>query len=76
MESFQIALSPEEAEGVAQVAVATGRDNGEVIREAIDDYLMRRDSVSRVNRLKAAVGIWKDREDLDLKSVRHEFDRY
>ena len=76
MNRTQIYLTPDETKGVAKVAVATGRKKSEVIREAIDQYLQRSVPRTNIGKLRAARGIWKDRDDLDLRKIRSEFDRY
>ncbi len=75
MNRTQIYLTPAEIQGVARVAAATGRKQSEVIREAIDQYLQRLGPQDRLGRLRAASGIWKDKDDVDLSSIREEFDR-
>ncbi len=76
MNRTQIYLTPAEVQGVARVARTTGRKQSEVIREAIDQYLQRLGPQDRLGRFRAACGIWSDREDLDLREIRAEFDRF
>jgi hypothetical protein len=71
----QIYLTPTEAQGVARVAAESGRKQSAVIREAIDQYLLRLGPQDRLKRLQEARGIWKDRE-ISLKDIRHDFDRF
>jgi Arc/MetJ-type ribon-helix-helix transcriptional regulator len=74
MNRTQIYLTATEAQGVARVAAATGRNQSEVIREAIDQYLSRLGPQDRLSRLQEARGIWRDRE-ISLDDLRGDFDR-
>jgi Arc/MetJ-type ribon-helix-helix transcriptional regulator len=76
MTRTQIYLTPAEAQGVSRVASTTGRNQSEVIREAIDQYLQRLGPQDRLARLRSANGIWKDQEGVDLAQSRSEFDRF
>lgn len=75
MNRTQIYLTAREAEGVARVAAETGRKQSAVIREAIDQYLQRVGSPDRLSELKAARGMWSDRE-ISLEDMRGDFDRF
>ena len=72
----QIYLTPSESQGVSLVAAESGRKQSEVIREAIDQYLLRLGPKDRLGRLRAGRGLWKDREDLSLETIRSDFDRF
>lgn len=76
MQRTQIYLTAEEAEGVSRVAVSTNRKRSEVIREAIDQYLQRFVHRDKLAQLRAACGIWKDRDDLHFQILRQESDRF
>ena len=75
MTRTQIYLTAAEAQGVAKVAAKTGRKQSEVIREAIDQYLLRVSPQDRLSRLRQARGIWSDRE-IELQDIRGDFDRF
>ena len=75
MKRTQIYLTSSEAQGVARVAAETGRKQSEVVREAIDQYLLRLCPQDRLSRLQEARGIWKDRE-ISLDVLRGDFDRF
>ncbi len=75
MTRTQIYLTPAEAQGVARVAAETGRKQSEVIREAIDQYLLRLGPQDRLSRLQEARGMWGDRE-ITLEDLRSDFDRF
>ncbi len=76
MTRTQVYLTAAESQGVARVAATTGRKQSEVIREAIDQYLQRLGPQDRLGRLRAGCGIWSDRDDIDLRKMREEFDRF
>jgi len=76
MKRTQIYLTPSEAQGVARVAATTGRNQSEVIREAIDLYLQRLGPQDRLQRLRVGCGIWRDRDEFDLRKIRGEFERF
>ena len=76
MTRTQIYLTSAKVQGVARVATMTGRKQSEVIREAIDQYLERLGPQDRLGRLRAGLGIWQDRDDLDLEKIRNDFDRF
>ncbi len=75
MTRTQIYLTSTEAQGVARVAAESGRKQSAVIREAIDQYLLRLGPQDRLKRLQEARGIWRDQE-ISLKDLRHDFDRF
>lgn len=72
----QIYLTEDEHQGVARVAKAAGKKQSEVIREAIDEFLGKLGPQDKLSRVRKAKGIWKNREDLDLASIRATFDRF
>ena len=75
MTRTQIYLTVAETQGVARVAAETGRKQSEVIREAIDQYLMRLGPRDRLSRLRQARGLWKGR-DINLGDIRSDFERF
>jgi hypothetical protein len=75
MNRTQIYLTPAESQGVARVAAQTGRKQSEIIREAIDQYLLRLGPQDRLGRLREACGIWAGR-DISVESLRQDFDRF
>jgi hypothetical protein len=75
MNRTQIYLTAREAQGVARVAAETGLKQSAVIREAIDQYLLRVSPQDRLSELKAARGMWSER-DISLEDLRGDFDRF
>ena len=76
MNRTQIYLTADQSKGVAQLAAKSGRKNSEVIREALDQYLQRTGTKSRLAQLRKGRGLWKGRRDLDLNKIREDFDRF
>ena len=75
MQRTQIYLTPKEARGIARIASETKRSQSEVIREAIDRYLLRSDTPDRLQGLRESSGMWKNR-NIDLREIRADFDRF
>jgi Arc/MetJ-type ribon-helix-helix transcriptional regulator len=61
---------------VTQLAKASGKKQSEVIREAIDEFLGKMGPQDKLSKVRKAKGIWKNRKDLDLRSIREGFDRF
>lgn len=76
MNRTQIYLTSAEAQGVARVAASSGRNQSEVIREAIDQYLLRMGPQDRLGRLRDARGMWQDHDGVSLESLRGDFERF
>jgi predicted transcriptional regulator len=73
----QIYLTAEESRAIARLGKAQGRGKSEVIRQAIDEFILRRDATGRLKTLRAARGMWADHADLpNLREMRKSFDRF
>lgn len=72
----QIYLTEHEHRQLHRLSKRKGTSLSELIRIAIDQMLSRNQSASRVEAMRSARGIWKDRTDLpDFKQLREEWDR-
>ncbi len=72
----QIYLTPEERDGLSSMARATGRNQSELIRIAIDRLIEQSGAQRRKNVLDQAAGIWAGRTELpDLSRLRSQWDR-
>ena len=79
MNRTQIYLTDAELQGVARIAADSGRNNSEIIREAIDLYLERLSPQDKLSRLRMAKGIWSSRDGdgaTDLAQIRSDFERF
>jgi len=72
----QVYLTENQREELAAIAMAEGKKQSELIREAIDRLIDQAGSGRREVVLREAAGIWKNRTDLpDFKRIRTEWDR-
>lgn len=72
----QIYLTDNQRSKLTVIARDTGKKQSEIIREAIDRLLDQTNQDSKKNAVKAAAGIWKNRDDLpDFRAMRSEWDR-
>jgi len=77
MSRTQVYLTVEEKNELSRVSAETGRTQSDLIREALDRYLGEQVASTRLERLRSAKGIWKDREDTRplFAKLRRELDR-
>ena len=71
----QIYLTETEQKALRAIARLKGAAQSEIIREAIDRFIGGYQKSDRAEMLRAACGIWADREDLDSRAIRSELDR-
>jgi hypothetical protein len=72
----QIYLTEEEHRNLHLLSRRKGSSLSELIRGAIDQMLSHSKSVDRLELMREARGIWKERNDLpDFDHLRGEFDR-
>jgi hypothetical protein len=70
-------MSANLGERLRDLSRRTGKPKEELLREALDLLTARLTSQDRLDRLRRAKGIWKDREDLPaLSDLREEMNRY
>jgi hypothetical protein len=71
VERMQIYLTEEERGALVVMAERTGRTQSELMREAVDGFTARYRKENRLELLRGARVIWKDRDDLpDLEALR------
>lgn len=71
----QVDLTEEELEALAVIAVRTGQTQDELIRGAVDSFVAFYRKDNRLDLLRGAQGMWKDRDDLpDFGALRLQFD--
>lgn len=72
----QIYLTEDEQKSLVVISKQTGRSQSDLIREAVDLYVVQKNHKARMELLKKGEGLWKDRKDLpDFKALRKDFDR-
>jgi predicted DNA-binding protein len=73
----QIYLTDEQKRQLERLAAASGRKQSEMIREAIDGYLLKREAQDWKAAFEAVRGMWVERDDLDevARGLRAEWER-
>ncbi len=72
----QIYLTDKQRAELAVIAKNMGKKQSEVIREAIDLFIDQTGQDRKKMALRAAAGIWKNRDDLpNFRAIRSEWDR-
>ena len=73
----QIYLTGEQKRQLEQLAAASGKRQSEIIREAVDGYLVQQGSEGWKAALEAVRGMWADRGDLDgfVPDLRSEWEQ-
>ena len=72
----QVYLTEEEREALADLAESTGRKQSELIREALDEYILKSARDHRKTAINQAAGMWADRDDLpDFRALRDSWER-
>jgi Ribbon-helix-helix protein, copG family len=77
MKRTQIYLTDEERKALRLIAERLDQSQSEIIRVAVDRYVARFQGENRLDLLRRARGMWKERTDLpDFQILRGELDRY
>jgi hypothetical protein len=76
MHRTQIYLTDEERKALRVIARRLRKTQSQVIRTAVDRFIERHIGPQRLESLRHARGLWKDRRDLpDFTKIRRELDR-
>lgn len=76
MMETEINLTEQERAALEEISRRTGKSEGQLIREAMDQLIARFQSNARPDLIQKARGIWKDRQDLPaLDELRSEWNR-
>lgn len=61
----QLLITEEQNERLRALAAAASRSEGDLVREAIEEWLARRPAEDWKAGLMGIAGLWKDRDDID-----------
>lgn len=71
-----IDLTERERNTLQEISRRTGKTEGELIREALDQFITQFQNEDQRKLMQKARGIWKDRQDLpSFQGLRNEWDR-
>jgi len=82
MTTLQINLTSPQIDALHKLSEQTGKTEDELLQEAVAKFVSEVSEAEgerqeRLNRLRCARGIWKDRGDLpDFEKLRAEWDRF
>lgn len=82
MTTTQINLTDSQADALQKIARRTGKSADELLQEAVNKLIgevgeAEAERQKRLEKLRRARGIWKDRSDLpDFEKLRAEWDRF
>ncbi len=76
MHRTQVYLTELERKKLAAVSRRTGQTRSELIRHALDRFLEQQSPAARLEAMRSARGMWKDRNDgFDIEALRKEWSR-
>ncbi len=76
MTAAQITLTDAADQALSELAEQSGKTRDDLLREAVEQFLVRHRAQDRLRSLRQGRGLWKDRTDLPpLESLRAEMDR-
>ena len=72
----QIYLTEDEKNALQNISYGTGKKQSELIRQAVDQLIEKFSNTNRLDFLRKARGIWKNRNDIPaFKEIRKSWDR-
>jgi len=74
MHRTQVYLTDEERKAIQALARQSGKSFSATLRDAIDDYIAKYRTEALSKAIEASYGCWRDRDDLTLEALRHEWD--
>lgn len=69
-------VTEEEKESLSGLSSTTGKKQSQLIREAVDQYIVKSVKTNKLDVIERAAGIWAERDDLpDFGEIRNSWDR-
>lgn len=76
MKRTQIYLTEEEKKAIEKLSDERGTTQSNIIREAIDEYIIKKKAEPQKKSIMDFAGIWKDKEDIpDVREMREGWGR-
>jgi hypothetical protein len=76
MAEIEVNLTENEERALREIALRTGKTEGELIRDAVDKLIKQGLTTGNSGMLQAR-GMWRDRDDLpDFEKIRRDWDRF
>ncbi len=72
----QLTLTDDEVRAIHDLSASVGQSPETILHAAIEQFLARHRQQNRLEAMRAARGIWSDRDDVpDLRELRDEWER-